>query len=55
MESQGAPGSIQVTERVHARLCDRYRLEPREPIEVKGKGLMPTWFLVGPRLADPDA
>jgi class 3 adenylate cyclase len=54
MESQGAPGSIQVTERVHARLCDRYRLEPREPIEVKGKGLMNTWFLVGPRREDPD-
>ncbi len=48
MESHGAPGSIQVTERVHARLCDRYRMEPRESIEVKGKGPMRTWLLVGP-------
>jgi class 3 adenylate cyclase len=53
MESHGAPGSIQVTERVHARLCDRYHLEPREPIEVKGKGPMRTWLLVGPRQEDP--
>jgi class 3 adenylate cyclase len=49
MESHGVPGAIQVTERVYERLCDRYRLEPREPIEVKGKGTMRTWFLLGPR------
>jgi adenylate cyclase len=47
MESHGVPGSIQVTERVHERLCDRYRFEPREPIDVKGKGIMPAWILLG--------
>ena len=47
MESQGVPGSIQVTERVRDRLLDRFRFEPREAIDVKGKGFMPTWLLLG--------
>jgi adenylate cyclase len=49
MESHGVPGSIQVTERVRERLCDRYRFESREPIDVKGKGIMPAWILLGPQ------
>jgi class 3 adenylate cyclase len=47
MESHGIPGSIQVTEAVHRRLCDRYRLEPRGTVDVKGKGPMATWVLIG--------
>jgi adenylate cyclase len=47
MESDGVPGCIQVTDRTHRRLRDGYRLERRGPIEVKGKGEMVTWFLVG--------
>jgi adenylate cyclase len=47
MESHGVVGSIQVTERVYERLCDRYRFESREPINVKGKGIMPAWILQG--------
>jgi adenylate cyclase len=47
MESNGVPGCIQVTERTHRRLRDGYRLERRGPIQVKGKGEMVTWFLVG--------
>lgn len=46
MESHGVPGSIQVTERVHDRLCDRYRFEAREPVDVKGKGIMRAWILL---------
>ena len=46
MESLGAPGCIQVTERTFRRLRDRYRFERRGPIEVKGKGMLTTWFLV---------
>jgi class 3 adenylate cyclase len=49
MESHGVPGRIQVTERVMRRLEDRFVFEPRGMIEVKGKGPMPTWFLLGPR------
>ncbi len=47
MESNGVPGCIQVTERTYRRLRDGYRLERRGPIQVKGKGEMVTWFLVG--------
>jgi class 3 adenylate cyclase len=48
MESHGIPGSIQVTEAVYRRLCDRYRFEPRGTVDVKGKGPMATWLLIGP-------
>jgi class 3 adenylate cyclase len=47
MESSGAPGCIQVTDRAYRRLRDRYRFERRGPIQVKGKGELVTWFLVG--------
>ena len=47
MESHGIPDRIQVTEPVFRKLEGRYRFEPRGTIEVKGKGEMPTWFLLG--------
>jgi class 3 adenylate cyclase len=47
MESTSVPGRIQVTEETHRRLSARYRFEPRGTIEVKGKGLMTTYFLLG--------
>ncbi len=47
MESHGVPGRIQVTEAMHAALGDRFRFEERGEIEVKGKGPMRTWLLVG--------
>lgn len=47
MESLGVPGRIQVSGAVEERLRGRYRLEARGLIEVKGKGSLPTWFLVG--------
>jgi class 3 adenylate cyclase len=47
MESTGVPGCIQVTDRTYRRLGDGYRLERRGPIQVKGKGKLVTWFLVG--------
>ena len=47
MESHGVPGRIQVTKRLRRRLGDRYRFEPRGTIEVKGKGEMVTYFLLG--------
>lgn len=47
MESHGVPGSIQVTERTYARLCDRYSFAERGTVLVKGKGEMRTWLLTG--------
>jgi class 3 adenylate cyclase len=47
MESSGVPGCIQVSERTYRRLREGYRLEHRGPIQVKGKGKMVTWFLIG--------
>jgi class 3 adenylate cyclase len=47
MESQGVAGRIQVTDRAYRRLRDGYRFEPRDPIQVKGKGELTTWFPIG--------
>jgi class 3 adenylate cyclase len=47
MESLGVTGCIQVTDRTYRRLRDRYRFERRGPVQVKGKGELVTWFLVG--------
>lgn len=47
MESHGLPGRIQVTEATHERLRHRYRFEERGEIEVKGKGRLMAYLLVG--------
>jgi len=47
MESSGVPGRIQATEETYRRLQARYRFEPRGEIDVKGKGTMRTYFLLG--------
>ena len=47
MESTGVPGCIQVTERAWRRLRAGYRFERRGPVQVKGKGEVVTWYLVG--------
>jgi class 3 adenylate cyclase len=51
MESSGVPNRIQVTESTYRRLQGRFRFEPRGAIEIKGKGMMSTYFLVGPQAA----
>lgn len=47
MESHSLPGQIQVTESVVEMLGDQFVFEQRGEVEIKGKGLMPTYFLVG--------
>jgi class 3 adenylate cyclase len=47
MESLGTPGRIQVTAETAASLSDRYRFTRRGVIEVKGKGALETFYLVG--------
>ncbi|MDJ0633940.1 MAG: adenylate/guanylate cyclase domain-containing protein [Xenococcaceae cyanobacterium MO_188.B29] len=47
MESHGVPNSIQVTASTYQLLKDKYTFQPRGTIEVKGRGEMSTYFLVG--------
>jgi class 3 adenylate cyclase len=49
MQSHGLPGRIQVTERAYELLRDRFSFESRGPIEVKGKGVMTPYLIVGPK------
>jgi class 3 adenylate cyclase len=48
MESHGEPGRIHVTDDTRSLLKDGYELTPRGELNIKGKGSMCTWFLVGP-------
>ncbi|MDT5140269.1 MAG: adenylate cyclase, partial [Mycobacterium sp.] len=55
MESTDSVGQIQVPDDVYERLKDEFVLRERGLIDVKGKGLMRTWYLVGRRVVDePD-
>ncbi len=47
MESNGIPGEIQVTDAVYERLKDKFSFKLRGAIEIKGKGEMMAYFLVG--------
>jgi adenylate cyclase len=46
MESFGAPGRVHVSAEMRRVLGDAYLFEPRGPLEIKGKGVMETYFLV---------
>src|SRR2546421_6118772 len=47
MESRAPPGAIQVTQRAYERLRDRYELRRRDTVDIKGKGPMTTYLLLG--------
>jgi class 3 adenylate cyclase len=47
MESHGEPGKIHVSETAYHALKERFDFERRGEIEIKGKGAMTTYFLVG--------
>jgi class 3 adenylate cyclase len=49
MESHGEAGRIQVSAATYKYLQDKYLLEERGIIQVKGKGEMMTYFLMGRR------
>lgn len=55
MESTGMPGRVQVTALVEERLRERFVFEPRGITEVRGKGPMATFFLVGEGMTGPRA
>jgi adenylate cyclase len=52
MESTDTEGRIQVPHAVYERLKDDFLLEERGHVDIKGKGLMHTWYLVGPRTVE---
>jgi adenylate cyclase len=45
MESHSLPGRIQLSAATRAALGDRFRAERRGMVEIKGKGMMETFFL----------
>jgi adenylate cyclase len=47
METTDSIGRIQVPEEVYRRLKDDFVLQERGVIQVKGKGVMRTWYLIG--------
>jgi adenylate cyclase len=47
MESQGLANYIQCTDAVHDALPSGFLFEARGPVDIKGKGPMPTWLLRG--------
>ncbi len=47
MESTGVVGRIQVPQNVFEQLQHAFILEERGEVDVKGKGVMRTWFLLG--------
>ena len=49
MESYGAPGKVHCSAATRALLRGRFRFSARTPLTVKGKGVMQTYWLLGPR------
>jgi adenylate cyclase len=48
MESHGTPGDIQITKPTWELVRDEFECRPRGLVDVKGKGPVETWQLVGP-------
>jgi len=53
MESHGKADAIHVSPMTFRLLRNDYLFAPRGPVEIKGKGMMETYFLRGPRPAKP--
>ena len=53
MSSYSEPGGVLVTEETCAAVRDRYHVERRDVIDVKGKGPMTTYVVRGPRPGAP--
>jgi adenylate cyclase len=49
MEANGTPGEIQITRATYELLKDEFVCEERGTVQIKGKGQMEAWYLVGPR------
>jgi adenylate cyclase len=49
MESQGIPNGIQLSAATHLHIHERFRLEPHGSVDIRGKGPMETFILLGRR------
>ena len=49
METTDQTGHIQVPQAIYDRICGDFEFTERGDVDVKGKGLMHTWYLVGRR------
>jgi adenylate cyclase len=47
MESHGSAGKIQVTEDARRALGDTFQFESRGTVDIKGKGAMELYYLIG--------
>ena len=47
MESHGTPNSILISAATHRHIHERFRLEPQGTVDIKGKGPMETFILLG--------
>ncbi|OBG27235.1 adenylate/guanylate cyclase domain-containing protein [Mycobacterium sp. 852002-51057_SCH5723018] len=52
METTDSVGRVQVPEAMYERLKDQFVLQERGSIDVKGKGPMYTWYLIGRKATD---
>jgi hypothetical protein len=52
MESTAPEGSIQITQTTKEAIQDKFLLEKRPQVQIKGKGLMDTWLILGPKQSD---
>jgi adenylate cyclase len=55
METTDSVGRIQLPEAMYERLKDEFVLQERGHIDVKGKGPMRTWYLIGRKATDEPA
>jgi class 3 adenylate cyclase len=51
MESHGIPGRVQITEATRQAIGEAFEVEPRGAIDVKGKGKILAYLLIGERAA----
>jgi adenylate cyclase len=51
MESSSEPGRIQLSDSTYRLIEDRFECEPRGTLDIRSKGKMRTWYLLGERTA----
>jgi len=53
LEASGEPGAIHVTHAVFQQTSERFAFRAREPVEIKDRGCMLTYWLLGPAAGSP--